>query len=100
MMGVTEGALAGREGLEPFGAVPLTLGERSPLREETYDSDIWGTRNKEKVEKREGKVKKEKITFEWSRSTGGRKEASDEGRWLCLSLPFLVNRGFGNNTSN
>ena len=35
-----------------------------------------------------------------SRTTGGRKEGTEVGRWLCLSFPFLVNRGFGNRTSN
>jgi hypothetical protein len=100
MMGETLGALAGSEGLELFGTVPLTLGERSPLRVETYESDICRRKNKEGVEKKGRESKAKKITFEWSSLTGGRKEGNDEGRWLCLSLPFLVNRGFGNKTSN
>jgi hypothetical protein len=41
-----------------------------------------------------------KNTFEWSRTTGGRKEGAEEGRWHCLAFPFLVNRGFGNKTSS
>jgi len=39
----------------------------------------------------------EKNTFEWSRTTGGRKEGTEERRWLCLALAVAVNRGFGNN---
>ena len=61
MMGETLGALAGSEGLELFGTVPLTLGERSPLRVETYESDICRRKNKGRVEKREGKVKQKKL---------------------------------------
>jgi hypothetical protein len=88
MMGVTLGALAGSEGLEPFGAVPLTLGERSPLREETYESDIWGMKNKEKVEKREGKVKEKKklLLSGRGRLEGGKKRAMRDVGFVCLCL--------------
>jgi hypothetical protein len=51
------------------------------------------------IKERRGK-EGEKNTFELSRTTGGRKEGTELGRWLCLCLPFLANRGFGNRTSN
>ena len=49
---------------------------------------------------KERRGKEGKNTFELSRTTGGRKERISLGRWLCLCLPFLVNRGFGKRTSN
>jgi hypothetical protein len=50
-------------------------------------------KNKEK--RKEGKERKN--TLEWSRTTGGRKEGTEEERWLCLVLAVKANRGFGNN---
>jgi hypothetical protein len=41
MMGVIACKVLGREGLEPFGTEPLVFGDRSPVREETYESVIW-----------------------------------------------------------
>jgi hypothetical protein len=48
MTGVIPGRLLGIEGLEPFSAEPFVFGERSPVREETYDSDIWRRKSKKK----------------------------------------------------
>lgn len=53
-----------------------------------------GVGNEEKNKKRKKKMDN---TFEWSRTTGGRKEATEDGRWLCLCFLFVVNRGLGSN---
>ena len=47
--------------------------------------------------RRKGGKKREDNTFERSWTTGGRKEATEDGRWLCLCFGFAVNRGFGSN---
>jgi hypothetical protein len=96
MIGVMEWWLVEREGLEPFNAEPFVFGdERSPVREEMYESVIW--KDGEEIRRKGRRGREGKNTFEWSRTTGGRKEGAEEGRWLCLALAVAVNRGFGNN---
>jgi hypothetical protein len=45
--------------------------------------------------KTRGEEEKKENTFERTGRTGGRKEATEDGRWLCLSFGFPANRGFG-----